>query len=223
LWCRTILSLVSGSPDERSAVLVDKHPPRLDTLERVLTGTGIRVVARHASAQAALECLPLFSPDLLVTGLEMGDGDVDGLELVRRARAALPGLKTIVLSMHADDAHINAAFGAGADAYVLKTAHPEDLSLAVRQAFEHSVYLAYGRPAPVPANAPGLTRREIEILQLVAEGHSNAGVAKMLWVTEQTVKFHLSNIYRKLGVANRTEASRWAQLQGLLNQPLLAA
>ena len=72
-------------------------------------------------------------------------------------------------------------------------------------------------------NTPGLTRREIEILQLVAEGHSNAGVAKLLWVTEQTVKFHLSNIYRKLGVANRTEASRWAQLQGLLNQPLLAA
>src|SRR5206468_12815783 len=64
--------------------------------------------------------------------------------------------------------------------------------------------------------APELTRRELEILRLVAEGHSNLQLAQMLWVTEQTVKFHLSNIYRKLQVANRTEASRWAQLNGLL-------
>ena len=62
----------------------------------------------------------------------------------------------------------------------------------------------------------GLTRRELEILTLVAEGHSNAQLARMLWVTEQTVKFHLSNIYRKLNVSNRTEASRWAQVHGLL-------
>ena len=66
------------------------------------------------------------------------------------------------------------------------------------------------------ADTRGLTRRELEILRLVAEGHSNAQLAKMLWVTEQTVKFHLSNIYRKLDVSNRTEASRWAQVRGLL-------
>ena len=64
-----------------------------------------------------------------------------------------------------------------------------------------------------------LTPREREILQLVAEGHSNAKLAKMLWVTEQTVKFHLSNVYRKLNVSNRTEAARWAQLNGLLPPP----
>jgi DNA-binding CsgD family transcriptional regulator len=73
------------------------------------------------------------------------------------------------------------------------------------------------------AAAPQLTRRELEILQLVAEGYSNSQLAKMLWVTEQTVKFHLSNIYRKLDVANRTEASRWAQVHGLLpSQPAVA-
>ena len=60
-----------------------------------------------------------------------------------------------------------------------------------------------------------LTRRELEILQLVAEGHSNAQVGRMLWVTEQTVKFHLSNIYRKLDVSNRTAASRWAHEHGV--------
>jgi DNA-binding NarL/FixJ family response regulator len=65
----------------------------------------------------------------------------------------------------------------------------------------------------------GLTRRELEILRLMAEGHSNTDLAKMLWVTEKTVKFHLSNVYRKLGVSNRTEAGRWAQLNGLLRTP----
>ena len=77
--------------------------------------------------------------------------------------------------------------------------------------------------APATDDWCGLTRRELEILQLVAEGHSNAQLARMLWVTEQTVKFHLSNVYRKLDVANRTEASRWAQLRGLLPAGATAA
>ena len=76
---------------------------------------------------------------------------------------------------------------------------------------------AAAAPAPNSDAGADLTRRELEILQLVAEGFSNSQLAKMLWVTEQTVKFHLSNIYRKLDVANRTEASRWAQLNGLLS------
>jgi DNA-binding NarL/FixJ family response regulator len=142
--------------------------------------------------------------------------------LIERARAAVPELRLIVLSMHGEPETIDAAFASGATAYVVKTASPDDLASAVRQTFSHSVYLP-GRPqaaAPPPKAVdaePELTRRELEILRLVAEGHSNAQLAKMLWVTEQTVKFHLSNIYRKLGVANRTEASRWAQVHGLLD------
>ena len=106
----------------------------------------------------------------------------------------------------------------------LRTAQPEDLAYAVRQAFQRSVYIAgeaqewSARPTPAqtePAEHE-LTRRELEILRLVADGSSNGQLAKKLWVTEQTVKFHLSNIYRKLEVANRTEASRWAHLNGLL-------
>ena len=99
---------------------------------------------------------------------------------------------------------------------------PTTCASAIRQAFDHSIYLARGhngkrqRSRESIEEAWGLTRRELEILTLVAEGHSNAQLARMLWVTEQTVKFHLSNIYRKLNVSNRTEASRWAQVHGLL-------
>ena len=126
-----------------------------------------------------------------------------------------------------DRQSVEAAFAAGASIYCVRTAERGDLASAVRQAFEHSIYVASteyrGASSTPSAYGPEngltseLTRRELEILQLVAEGHSNSQLAKMLWVTEQTIKFHLSNIYRKLDVSNRTEASRWAQLNGVLS------
>jgi DNA-binding NarL/FixJ family response regulator len=197
----------------------------LDAVEQVLRRVPIRVVGKTTSTDEALSLVEKHRPDLLITELEGVNGDLSGLSLIERSRGAVPSLRPIVLSMHQDAQIIDAALVAGASAYVVKTAHPEDLASAVRQAFSHSVYLAGRRnlaPATVEVSAqvndePGLTRRELEILRLVAEGHSNAQLARMLWVTEQTVKFHLSNIYRKLEVANRTEASRWAQIHGLLD------
>jgi DNA-binding NarL/FixJ family response regulator len=212
--------------DRRTAILVDQHPLWLDTVEQVVSRLGVQVVTKTTHTTEALERLEETAPDLLITEIRAPDGEPDGIALLRQACERHSELKAIVLSMYDDPEHIDSAFAAGAVAYVLKTAHHDDLTSAIRQAFEHSIYLAAGmqrspatpRPA-VPENSPGLTRRELEILQLVAEGHSNAELARMLWVTEQTIKFHLSNIYRKLDVANRTEASRWAQLRGLLSAP----
>ena len=211
--------------ETRTAVLVDQHPLWLDTIEHVVRRAKVQIRAKLSSSNAAAASLTDLRPDVLVTGIKMADDEIDGLALVRLARERVPGIKVIVLSMYEDRDHIDAAFAAGAYAYVFKSAHPDDLASAVRQTFEHSVFIAGDRPLEAaPASQhdedPGLTRREMEILQLVAEGHSNAQLARMLWVTEQTVKFHLSNIYRKLGVSNRTEASRWAQLQGLLTAPV---
>jgi DNA-binding NarL/FixJ family response regulator len=178
-----------------------------------------------------------LQPDMLIGEIETGVASAASLDHVREAKAASPGLKVIVVSAVDTRPEIEAAFEAGALAYVLKTAHADDVATAVRQAFGASIY--FERPvetlaaaqtiAPAPATTVaaaeadvGLTRRELEILRLVAEGHSNVTLAKMLWVTEQTVKFHLSNIYRKLDVANRTEASRWAQMHGLLPAAMTA-
>jgi DNA-binding NarL/FixJ family response regulator len=212
-----------SSAHRRRAILVDQHPLWLDALEPVVTKIGVDVVARTTSAADGLALVGELQPDILVTELEMPPSEMDGVALVRQAREKAPQLKSIVISMHHDPAHIDAALEAGAVAYVVKTAQADDIASAIRQAFSHSIYLAGTRPMP-PAEtaagtsgAPDLTRREVEILQLVAEGHSNAQLARRLWVTEQTVKFHLSNIYRKLDVSNRTEASRWAQLNGLLS------
>jgi DNA-binding NarL/FixJ family response regulator len=203
-------------PARRSAVLLDPHPLWLDALERVLGRAGVHVVAKTSSPRAALAAVELHDPDLLVTEIETGE-EVDGVTWLRRALELMSSGKAIVLSRHDAPELIDAALRAGAVAYVIKTAQTDDLASAVRQVFDHSVYLGApdGQQASdgdVLAERFDLTARELEILQLLVEGHSNAQLAHMLWVTEQTVKFHLSNIYRKLGVANRSEASRTAQL-----------
>jgi DNA-binding NarL/FixJ family response regulator len=201
----------------------------VQALEQLLARVDVSVVATAASTADALELLELHTPDLLIAELEPEDGDENAFDCVRAATERLPELKVLVLSAQNDPDRIAQAFAAGAAAYVVKTAQPEDLCAAVRQSFEHSVYLV--PVGATPARAPValeedtsmLTRRELEILQLVGEGHSNAQVGRMLWVTEQTVKFHLSNIYRKLDVSNRTEASRWAQVRNLLPAPVAPA
>jgi DNA-binding NarL/FixJ family response regulator len=196
----------------RTAVLLDPHPLWRDALERVLARIGVQVVAKLDSPGAALAELEERRPDLLVAELA-AEGGVDGVGWLRRSLARAPGTKAIVLSRHEDPELIDASLEAGAVAFVIKTAHPDDLVSAVRQVFDHSVYLG---PAGVSAPEPAadalqeLTPRELEILRLLVEGHSNAQLARMLWVTEQTVKFHLSNIYRKLGVTSRVEAARIA-------------
>jgi two-component system response regulator DevR len=205
-------------------VVLDRHPLWLEAFEQLLERVGIQVVGKTTSVEEALVLVEEHRPDVLITGAESVRGDVDDIACLREAREIHPALKLIVVSAQDDAQRVEAAFAAGASAYCVKTAQPDDLASAIRQSFDHSVYLAKGQLGTPSArhtaapedDVPELTRRELEILQLVAEGHSNSQLATMLWVTEQTVKFHLSNIYRKLDVANRTEASRWAQLHNLL-------
>jgi NarL family two-component system response regulator LiaR len=202
--------------------LVDQHPLWLDAVGRVLERIDIAVVASTTSPEDGLLLLAEHAPGLVVIGLDGYEESMDALEFLRSARAQIPDIRAIVLSAHRDPQRIEAALEAGAVAYVLKTVGAEDLAYAMRQAFTHSVYVAPSNGVVarrwMPAGegeSHAITRRQAEILCLVAEGHSNAEVARMLWIAEQTVKFHLSNIYRKLNVSNRTQAARWAQLHGL--------
>jgi len=211
--------------------LADAHPLWLAALEELLRAAKVDVLGTAATPSEAVALVGEHQPDILIVGLEFEDDEIDAWECLRRSRAAAPDMKMIVISAHSDPSAIERAFAEGASAYCIKSVAPADLAAAIRQSFDHSIYLAQVHALPQAAlydqaSGPGLTRRELEILQLVAEGHSNSQLAKMLWVTEQTVKFHLSNVYRKLDVANRTEASRWAQRHGLLSQtpaPLTAA
>ena len=213
------------------AVLLDPHPIWLDAIEIVLKRVGVGIVAKTTSGAEAIKLVDELRPQLLTLEIDSLPGEPDGFAVLRQARSSVENLRTIVLSRNHETHYVDAALAAGASAYIVKTAHPDDVASAVRQAFDHSVYLPgmsdstrVQEPQPRAREMPGgLTRREVEILKLVAEGHSNAALARMLWVTEQTVKFHLSNVYRKLEVANRTEASRWAQMNGLLGDELTVA
>ena len=210
-----------GGTNLRTAVLLDRHPLWLDAIEKVVTGLGIEVVGRATDGDEALLLIESVRPDVFVAGIDTGNHDE--VACIRRAIRIHPSIRAVVIAEDDEGQAVAATFDAGAAAYCVKTAEQEDLASVIRQVLDRSFYLATdvgpsngARSTDPESLAHELTKRELEILRLVADGHSNSQLAKMLWVTEQTVKFHLSNIYRKLDVANRTEASRWAQLNGLL-------
>jgi DNA-binding NarL/FixJ family response regulator len=205
------------------AVVVHRFPLWREALQDVLTSLEVEVVLMTDSVDKAVDFVAKTQPDLIVSGTAE---ELAGVECVRQARRAAPNIRAVVVGAAFDEEEADAALEAGAYAYVVETANKDDIRAAIRQGFQTSVFLGSKDPEGTPraarrsrakSESHGLTKREQEILKLVAEGRSNGEVARKLWVTEQTVKFHLSNIYRKLGVTNRTEAGRQAQLIGLLD------
>jgi DNA-binding NarL/FixJ family response regulator len=208
---------------DRAAVVLDRQPLWLEAVEAVLAANGVTRIWKTTDVEEAAALVGEHRPDLFVMEDYAGDGAGDGLALLRRVLDTLPGARSIVLSDDHDPAAAERTVAAGATAYVFKTARPEDLAATVRQLFSSSVYFARSA-ADVqaeflpPPHAPPLTEREVAVLRLVGDGLSNAEVARNLSVSEQTVKFHLSNIYRKLSVSNRTQAARWAQKHPLFSR-----
>ncbi len=153
-------------------------------------------------------------PEIIVVD-EMQNSE-DALERIRECREEAPEATILLLTMRMDDAWVGQALGAGVDACISKSAHLPSLGTLIREIVARNIVCALP-PAVAESTQPlagneDLTAREREILTLVADGLTNATIGKQLWVTEQTVKFHLSNIYRKLGVSNRTEASRFVHV-----------
>jgi DNA-binding NarL/FixJ family response regulator len=136
---------------------------------------------------------------------------------LREIAEITPAARALLLTGEMDPEWLDEAFAAGATAAVSKSVHPVALGTLLREIVQGNVVHRprRSRAAESLESCP-LTTRELEILRLAAQGHTNGKIARELWVTEQTVKFHLSNTYRKLGVANRTEASRYAHLHDLV-------
>lgn len=205
---------------KRTGVVVDGRRLWLRWLERELDRAGVVAVARSTSLGHASALVREHQPDLLVVGIDENVDETPHAAELRALRASAPALRVVIVSALRDQDAIDAAFRAGADAYCLRSGRSDDLLAAIRQAFSRSIYFPVSdRPAPERIarrrrprrhDPHRLTKRELQILGLVADGHSNPEVARMLWLTEQTVKFHLRNVYRKLHVVNRIEASDWA-------------
>jgi DNA-binding NarL/FixJ family response regulator len=139
------------------------------------------------------------------------------LERLREVTELAPEAKALLLTVRMEEEWLDEAFEAGAGAVVSKSVHPVALGTLLREIVQGTVVHRPRRAkAQTAAEDCPLTARELEILRLASQGYTNSRIARELWVTEQTVKFHLSNTYRKLGVANRTEASRYAHMNDLV-------
>ncbi|MCP9985641.1 response regulator transcription factor [Streptomyces sudanensis] len=203
-------------------LLADDHPVVRAGLRAVLeTEPGIDVVAEAATAEAAVDRAALGDIDVVLMDLQFGGG-MNGAEATALITARPGAPRVLVVTTYDTDADTLPAIEAGATGYLLKDAPPEDLAAAVRTA-------ATGRTTLAPAVAdrlmnrlrtPGtaLSRRETEVLALVAEGLSNQAVGDRLHLTEGTVKSHLARIYAKLDVDSRTAAVAVATRLGLIRR-----
>jgi DNA-binding NarL/FixJ family response regulator len=134
----------------------------------------------------------------------------------------VPGVQVILFAERADAAQVELALAGGAAGYLLQELPAADLPAAIRLCASGLLYAARNLPAldgagEAARRAHGLTERELTVTVALARGLSNREIAQELWITEETVKFHLTNVYRKLGVRRRVEAARWAAAQGLLD------
>ena len=204
-------------------LIADDHRLVLDGIRRALEEVDdMEVVGEAMNGTQVLPLVRRTNPDVVL--LDMSMPQMDGLACIDQLKKHAPDVKVIMLSAYKDPEHVQAAFQRGAHGYIVKSVNPVDLPSAIRQAMDGTFFSPLGLlaagGADTAAVASGLTDRELEILKALARGLSNQQIAKEFWVTEQTVKFHLSNIYRKLQVANRTEAARYAYEHGLADSPL---
>jgi DNA-binding NarL/FixJ family response regulator len=203
-------------------LIADDHRLIAEGIRKALEETGdFEVVGEANTGSQVMPLVRRTNPDLVILDLRMPG--VDGLTNLEQIREQHPNVKVVVLSMSTDPSVIQAALKRGASAYVVKSVNPMDLPSVLRQAVEGTVFSAVGLEESGESESArdlGLTSREVTIIQALSRGLSNQAIGKELWVAEQTVKFHLTNIYRKLGVANRTEAVRLAYQHGLIENPL---
>jgi len=215
-----------------TVLLIDDHAIVRQGVRAFLeTQNDIQVVGEAGSGAEAVVRAAEVAPDVALMDLIM-DG-MDGVECTRRVKEVSPRTQVIILTSYHDDAHILPALRAGALSYLLKDVGPEELAQAVRKAAHGDVTLhpriatqviqALQRSeerlnersaSPPSATSSPLSTREIEVLRLIADGLANAEIAERLFVSEKTVKSHVSNILGKLQLVDRTQAAIYAFRQG---------
>ena len=198
-------------------LLADDHPVVRDGLAAMLaTQPDFEVVGEAGNGAEALAEAARLRPDVVLMDLEMPT--LDGIEAIRRLRAADPGVQVVVLTAFDTDERIVGAIQAGAQGYLLKGAPRAEIFAAIRTVSAGGALIP-----PVIASKllrqvreDALTAREKEVLELVAAGLANNEIAGRLFISERTVKFHVSSILAKLGAKNRTQAVRLARERGLV-------
>jgi DNA-binding NarL/FixJ family response regulator len=202
-------------------VVADDHRLMLEAVRYVLDkAEDIDVVGEATTGSQVLPLVARTNPDVVL--LDIGMPEMDGLTCLDRICKQHPAVKVVMLSGRDDPETISSALARGATSFIGKTIFPRDLPSALRLAIQGTVYRPVSAEPAAPdaeARTAGLTPSEHRVLEALARGLSNKAIAEELWLTQQTVKFHLTNIYRRLGVANRTEAVRHAYKHRLVPHP----
>jgi len=202
-------------------VVADDHRVVRVGLEQLLaTFEDIEAVGFASGGEEAVALCRELTPDVLLLDLSMPD--LDGIEVTDRLRETVPQTRVVVFTSFSDRERIVRALDAGAIGYLLKDAEPEEILAAIRAAARGESPLAPRAAAELLAdrkNRPPtveLTARELEVLRLVVDGLANKQIARRLGISEKTVKGHLTNLFQRIGVADRTQAALWAERSGVL-------
>jgi DNA-binding NarL/FixJ family response regulator len=199
-------------------LVVDDHRLMLAAVRRALgRSPHLEVVGEVDEAMKVLPAVSELQPDVVLLDIRMPE--LDGLTCLERLRRQHPQVAVVILSTFAGDDYVDAARDRGAAGYIVKTVDPLGLPEMVRDAVGSGEFLVF-RPelddAPHEAQAAhGLSDRELAIVRALARGLTNKEIGRELFVSEQTVKFHLRNVYRKLEIGSRAEAARWAIERGV--------
>ena len=197
-------------------IVVDDHQLMLEAVRAALAGEDeFEIVAEAGSGAAALELARQHSPDLVLLDLRMPG--MSGIECIKELKADHPRAHVVVLSGVDEPMVVRQAIDAGASAFISKLVDARDLASTLRQVIEGTVV----SPAPALPEGDGptfeaLTERELAVLRHAAAGAPNKEIGRLLCVSEQTVKYHLSRIYDKFGVAGRVDAVRFAVARNLV-------
>ncbi len=199
-------------------VVADDQPIFVEGIDKILESVeDVEIVGVADSDAKVLPLIANLQPDFVL--MDFMIPRLSGLACLERIRARYPHVKVALISAVREPGVIETALRRGASAFVLKSINPDDLAGVIRQVMNGTVFQALDFAEAESAEQPrpaGLTERELSILETLARGLSNEAIAKELWITRETVKFHVRNIYRKLNVSNRTEAARYAYQHGLV-------
>jgi DNA-binding NarL/FixJ family response regulator len=201
--------------------LCDDHRVVRAGLEQLLvTFDDVEVVGSAANGEEAIALCADATPDVLLLDLQMPD--LDGTQVTGRVLSVAPSTRIVVFTSFSDRDRILGALDAGAIGYLLKDAEPEELHAAIRAAARGEAPLAPKAAAALLADrgvakkpAIELTVRERDVLALVIDGMGNKQIARRLGISEKTVKGHLTNLFQRIGVADRTQAALWAERNGI--------
>lgn len=210
----------NGSEEAISVVLCDDHAVVRSALRMLLeTEDGIEVVAEAGDAQAAIRYAGGHRPSVMILDINMPGGS--GIAAIPAINGASPETRIVMLTMQEETAAAREALQAGVQGYILKEAASEELVKAVRLAAEGKTYLqpelgARLAAEPEVASPDDLSRRELEVLRLIALGHTNNEIAKSLYLSVRTVESHRAHIQQKLSMTSRSELVRYALDRGLI-------